>query len=125
MNLLHNFLMDEDRLYRKWHVYPRSSFYHWLGFLSIVVLAATGIFSNINDYALELIEESSATIVSAATGPVAAYSFNASSGTTLTDDSGNGNTGVLTNGPTWVAGKNGNAISFDGTNDYVSIPNSS
>jgi hypothetical protein len=55
--------------------------------------------------------------------PVAAYSFNASSGTTAVDGSGNGNNGVLTNGPQWVAGKNGNGLRLDGVNDYVDLGN--
>ena len=39
------------------------------------------------------------------------------SGTTWTDLSGNGNTGTLTNGPTYSSA-NGGSISFDGTDDY-------
>ena len=42
------------------------------------------------------------------------------SGTTLTDLSGGGNTGTLTNGPTYDSA-NGGAIVFDGTNDYATI----
>jgi len=42
------------------------------------------------------------------------------SGTTWTDLSGRGNTGTLTNGPTYNS-SNGGSIVFDGTNDYVSI----
>ena len=45
-------------------------------------------------------------------------------GTTWTDRSGNGNNGTLTNGPTFDSA-NGGGIEFDGTNDYVVIPNSS
>jgi Concanavalin A-like lectin/glucanases superfamily len=52
-----------------------------------------------------------------AQAPVAAYSFNASSGTTLTDVSGNSNTITLQNGPVWTSGKYGNALSFDAAND--------
>ena len=40
------------------------------------------------------------------------------SGTTWSDLSGNGNTGTLTNGPTFSAGNLGSIV-FDGTNDYV------
>ena len=54
---------------------------------------------------------------------MAAYSFNASSGTTALDVSGNGNNGVLTNGPLWVAGNNGNGVRLDGVNDYVDLGN--
>jgi hypothetical protein len=49
--------------------------------------------------------------------------FNETSGTTVADDTGNGWTGTLVNGPTWTTGKSGNAVSLDGTNDYVSLPN--
>lgn len=50
-------------------------------------------------------------------GPLAAYSFDASSGTALADVSGNNNTITLFNGPSWSAGRYGNALSFDGSND--------
>jgi hypothetical protein len=39
-----------------------------------------------------------------------------------TDASGNGNTGTLFNGATYTSGVFGNAISFDGINDQVTIP---
>jgi YVTN family beta-propeller protein len=59
------------------------------------------------------------------TGLMAAYAFNEGTGTTLTDSSGNANTGAIT-GATWTAsGKNGGALQFDGTNDRVSIAGSS
>ncbi len=44
------------------------------------------------------------------------------SGTTWTDLSGNGNTGTLTNGPTFNSA-NGGSIGFDATNDYIALPN--
>lgn len=50
-------------------------------------------------------------------GPLAAYSFDASSGTALADVSGHNNTITLFNGPSWSAGRYGNALSFDGSND--------
>jgi glucose/arabinose dehydrogenase len=53
--------------------------------------------------------------------PVAAYNFNAGSGTTLADVTGKGHTGTL-NGPSWsTAGRTGAALSFDGTNDAAAI----
>jgi hypothetical protein len=42
------------------------------------------------------------------------------SGTTWSDLSGNGNTGTLTNGPTF----SNNSLVFDGTNDYSTTPDS-
>jgi hypothetical protein len=50
-----------------------------------------------------------------------AHALNETSGTVASDTSGNGHNGTLTNGPAWVAGKYGNALSFDGANDYVTI----
>ena len=44
------------------------------------------------------------------------------SGTTWTDISGKGNDGTLTNGPTFNSDNLG-SIRFDGSNDFVSIPN--
>ena len=41
------------------------------------------------------------------------------SGLTLRDQSGFGNNGTLTNGPTWAASQGKYAMSFDGTDDYV------
>jgi len=56
-------------------------------------------------------------------GHVGLWHFNEGAGTTTADNSGNGNTGTLTNGPTWVDGKYGKALSFDGVDDYVEVPN--
>lgn len=54
--------------------------------------------------------------------PVGEWKFDEKTGTTAYDTSGNGNNGTLTNGPTWVHGKIGGALSFDGVNDYVNLP---
>lgn len=59
------------------------------------------------------------------TGLVAHWKLDEGSGTTTADSSGNGNTGTLTNGPTWTTGKLAGAVSFDGTNDYIGVPSSS
>jgi len=50
--------------------------------------------------------------------------FDEGSGKIAKDSSGNKNDGTLTGGPVWVAGKFGQALSFDGKAAYVSIPNS-
>ena len=57
-------------------------------------------------------------------GLVGYWTFDEGSGTTANDSSGNNNTGTLTNGPTWTTGKIGQALSFDGVNDYVDAGNS-
>ena len=57
-------------------------------------------------------------------GITAGYAFNENSGTTTADASGHGLTGTLTSGAIFTtAGKNGNALSLDGVNDYVNLAN--
>src|SRR3989344_4461946 len=56
-------------------------------------------------------------------GLVGHWKFDEISGTTAADSSGNNNTGTLTNGPTWATGKINNALSFDGTDDYINLGN--
>ena len=58
------------------------------------------------------------------TNLVADWKFNEGTGSTAADSSGNGNDGTLVNNPTRVNGKIGNALSFDGVNDYISTTNS-
>ena len=54
-------------------------------------------------------------------GLVAAYGFNEGSGGTTADATGKGHTGSLA-GATWTtAGKNGNALAFNGTSNLVSV----
>ena len=52
---------------------------------------------------------------------VAAYGFDEGTGTTLLDQTGKGHTGTAS-GATWTAqGKFGNALTFDGVNDWVTV----
>jgi hypothetical protein len=50
------------------------------------------------------------------------YPFDQSSGTTVTDTSGNGQNGTITGTATWGAGKVNNALTLDGSTSYVSVP---
>jgi len=55
-------------------------------------------------------------------GLVAYYGFDEGSGTSVTDGSGSGNGGTIS-GATWTPiGRYGSALSFDGSNDIVSVP---
>jgi len=54
-------------------------------------------------------------------GLVAYWSFDEGSGSTVYDSSGYSNDGTIY-GANWVDGLSGKALSFDGTNDYVLIP---
>ena len=57
-------------------------------------------------------------------GLVAAYDFNAGTGTTVSDVSGNGNTGTIVNATWTTSGKYGGALSFNGANAQVMINDS-
>src|SRR4051812_3627260 len=57
----------------------------------------------------------------AQTGPVASYSFDEGTGTSVADASGHGNVGSIS-GATWNSGgKFGNALSFNGSSNWVTI----
>jgi len=58
---------------------------------------------------------------SASTGLVGYWKFDEGFGNTAADSSGNGNNGTLENGPAWVNGEYGKALSFDGVDDYVYV----
>ena len=55
-------------------------------------------------------------------GPVAAYGFEEAGGTTVTDASGRANTGTISGATRTTTAKYGSALSFDGTNDMVTVP---
>jgi hypothetical protein len=54
--------------------------------------------------------------------PIAAYSFEDATGTTLTDTTGNGHTGTIREATWTTTGHTGHALRFDGINDWVTIP---
>jgi len=53
-------------------------------------------------------------------GLVGHWKFDETSGATAADSAG-GNNGISINGATWTTGKIGNALSFDGADDYVNV----
>ena len=57
-------------------------------------------------------------------GLVGYWSFDEGTGTTAYDASWNGNNGILYNSPQWIDGKKGNALQFDGVDDYVLVSGS-
>jgi hypothetical protein len=53
----------------------------------------------------------------------AGWQFNAGSGTSAVDSSGNGHAGTLSGKPTWVQGISGDALAFNGSSQYVTVSN--
>jgi hypothetical protein len=56
---------------------------------------------------------------------IANWQFNAGSGSSAVDSSGNGHTGTLIGNPTWVTGIAGDALAFNGSNQYVTVSDTS
>jgi hypothetical protein len=57
-----------------------------------------------------------------APGVITQFNFNEGSGSSVADLSGNGHNGTLVNSPAWTTGKYGQALSFNGSSNYVNIP---
>ncbi len=53
---------------------------------------------------------------------IAYYRLDETSGTSAADSSGNGKNSTLNGGVSWTAGRNGNAVSLNGSDGYVSMP---
>jgi hypothetical protein len=54
-------------------------------------------------------------------GLIAHWKLDEGSGTAAADSSGNGRTGTLQNGASWVGGTTGQALGLDGVNDHVRV----
>jgi VanZ family protein len=55
---------------------------------------------------------------------VLCQTFDEGSGTVAADNSGSQNDGTLVNAPSWTAGKEGTALQFNSSDQYVRVPNS-
>jgi len=56
--------------------------------------------------------------------PISHWKFDEGSGTIAYDSAGS-NDGTLVNSPTWITGQINSALHFNGTNQYINIPNNS
>ena len=92
-----------------------------LGTIGIIVVLTVSAFLFLNNG-----QVTQAAVVQPHPGLVGWWRFNDGSGTIASDSSGNGNNGTLEGSPvpSWTTGINGGALSFNGINDYVDIPNS-
>jgi hypothetical protein len=62
------------------------------------------------------------TVTAPAAGLVGAWGFDETAGATTADASGTGNTGTLSGATRTTAGRFGGALTFDGVNDWVTVP---
>jgi hypothetical protein len=82
--------------------------------LIAIIAASTGIYLQNNP-------TTQAALISPHLGLVGGWDFNEGVGNIARDISGNGNDGSI-NGATWASGEIGQALSFNGASNYVSIP---
>ena len=79
----------------------------------------------VSDGALSTSDNVTVTVNAGSTPPsglVAHYRLNATSGTVASDAAGS-HSGTLRNGAAWAPGRHAGGVSFDGINDYISLPN--
>ena len=103
--------MDEQKGFNipPFRTMQRRDFLKMAGALGISAIALEALFNH-------------PAISHAATPGLAGYwPLDNGAGNTATDTSGSGHNGTLTNGPTWVSGKSGTALRFNGSNTSVTI----
>ncbi|MCD6156254.1 MAG: DUF2341 domain-containing protein, partial [Candidatus Atribacteria bacterium] len=150
LNPLHQHLCSRSRWYRLWHEIKDISFVHLgilifasvflLGYLlppilpSLKLLQQKGKVLGASWYDYSWAYRDTITIdntnkpntltdyqVLLDEGEVGYWKFDEGSGSTASDSSGLGNDGTI-NGASWTEGKYGQALSFDGSGDYVEAP---
>jgi predicted outer membrane repeat protein len=60
-------------------------------------------------------------VANAQTTPISLWTLDEGGGTTASDSVGS-NDGTMINGPTWGSGVDGGCVEFEGSNDYIEIP---
>lgn len=100
------------------YAFTRSRIFQWMGIMLALGIIAAG-YWYFSVYAG--VKTNTSLTDPMTTGLAGYWALDNGSGTSATDSSTNGNTGTLTNGPTWTTGQIGGAVDFDGTNDYVDL----
>lgn len=93
-----------------------------LGFAGVVIAGASGAWRIVADTLQAFVVTPAIASTHLSSGLVGYWPFDEASGTTASDASGGNHPGTLVGGPVWTAGRFGNALSFDGVDDYVNIP---
>ena len=95
----------------------------WAKKKTIIALALCAIIAASSIIILQNTRTTEAALIEPHPGLVGWWRFDEGSGSVAGDNSGNGNNGTIT-GATWVTGRYGKALSFNGATDYVSVPDS-
>lgn len=90
----------------------------------LILLVGASVVSSIESDSETLTKVSNIGTLDVSEGLVAYWSFDYNDGSIAYDESENNNDGFIT-GATWTAGISGNALDFDGVNDYVEVSTSS
>jgi hypothetical protein len=97
-----------------------------LSSIAILMIGGVVIYGAIPQGYIKIVNQENAT--STSNNPVGWWKMDEGTGQYAYDSSGNGNTGTLGTStsadgadPTWATGKLGKGLSFDGTNDYVTV----
>lgn len=93
----------------------------WTKKRTIITLAICTILAVSSVMFLQMNQTTEAALIDSHPGLVGWWRFDEGTGSVAGDSSGNGNDGTIY-GASWVTGKYGQALSFDGTSNYVSIP---
>jgi len=91
----------------------------WVKVPSIPANSSVDIYMYYGNPSASSASDASATFIRVIDGVAGSWHFDEGAGNTAYDTSGNDNDGTLENGPQWVDGKYGKALSFDGSDDYV------
>lgn len=95
----------------------------WTKKKSVITLTLCAIIAVSSIMILQNNQTTQAAIINPHAGLVGWWRFDEGSGTVAKDQSENGNNGILRGSPlpSWVIGKNGQALQFDGVQNYVSF----
>jgi len=91
----------------------------WVKIPTLSASADTNIYYYFGNPDASAVSSTVNTFIREISGLAGSWNFDEGTGTTAYDASGNTYSGALINGPTWVAGKSGSALSFDGSDDYI------
>jgi hypothetical protein len=107
--------------FEKWDHANRSALV-WVNVTSILASGDTSMrmyYGNSDAVSASDVDETFVRVIDNVQPVIGSWHLDEDSGVTAYDTSGKGNNGALVNDPMWLTGKFGNALGFDGLNDYA------